>query len=131
MLRIIRICCGWLFRRVNIIANLTAENLALRQQLLVLKRNQKRLKLEERDRLFWVALSGIWSGWRDALVFVHPDTVIRWHREGFRRYWRRKSQTVKRGRPVLDPEVRALILKMGNANPRWGAPKIHGELLKL
>jgi hypothetical protein len=62
---------------------------------------------------------------------VKPDTVIRWHKTAFKCYWRRKSQAGKRGRPSLDPEVRALILKMGDANPLWGAPKIHGELLKL
>jgi len=131
MLKIIKNCCGWLSRKVNIVAHLTAENLALRQQLIVLKRNQHRPKLKERDRLFWVVMSRIWSGWRDALLIVQPDTVVRWHKRAFKYYWRRKSRLGKRGRPALDPDVKTLILKMADANPFWGAPKIHGELLKL
>lgn len=131
MLIIIKNSCGWLSQKLNIIGYLAAENLALRQQLIVLKRNQNRPKLKERDRLFWVLLSRIWSGWRDALLIVQPDTVVRWHKKAFKRYWRRKSRTAKRGRPPMDPEVRALILKMADANPLWGAPKIHGELLEL
>jgi len=131
MLKIIKDCCGWLSGKLSIIAYLTAENLALRQQLIVLKRNQHRPKLKERDRLFWVVISRVWSGWRDALLIVQPETVIRWHKKAFKFYWRRMSRTGKRGRPVLDSDVRALILKMADANPFWGAPKIHGELLKF
>jgi putative transposase len=131
MLRIIKNSCRWLSQRLNIIACLAAENLALRQQLIVLKRNQTRPKLKDRDRLFWVLLSRIWSGWRDALLLVQPDTVVRWHKRAFKLHWRRKSRTGKRGRPALDSDVRELILKMADANPLWGAPKIHGELLKL
>jgi transposase InsO family protein len=118
-------------QRLNIVANLTAENLALRHQLVVLKRNQKRPKLKERDRLFWVVLSRIWSGWRNAVFIVQPDTVVRWHKRAFKLYWRFKSRSGKRGRPALAPDIKALILKMADANPTWGAPKIHGELLKL
>ena len=70
----------WVFQRLNLLANLTAENLALRHQLVVLKRNQKRPALKERDRVFWVVLSHIWSGWREAVVIVQPDTVVRWHK---------------------------------------------------
>jgi transposase InsO family protein len=110
---------------------LTAENIALRQQLIVLNRNSSSPKLKERDRLFWVAISRIWSGWRDALLIVQPDTVVRWQKKGFKTYWRRKSERGKRGRPPLDPEIRDVVLKMANANPLWGAPKIHGELFKL
>ena len=131
MLKIIKTSCGWLSRKLNFIACLTAENLALRQQLIVLKRNQTRPKLKERDRLFWVVMSRVWSGWRDALLIVQPDTVVRWHKRAFKRYWRRKSRSGKRGRPALDSDVRVLILKMADANPLWGAPKIHGELLEL
>ena len=131
MRRIIGNRCGWLSRKLNIIAYLAAENLAFRQPLIVLKRNQTRPKLKERDRLFWVFMSRIWSGWRDALLIVKPDTVVRWHRNAFKRYWRRKSRSGKRGRPATDSEVRALILKMADANPLWGAQKIHGELLEL
>ena len=131
MLKIIKYCCGWLSRKLNIVANLTAENIVLRQQLSVLKITQNRPKLKERDRLFWVIISRTWSGWRDALVIVQPDTVVRWHRRAFKLYWRRKFQAGKRGRPALDSDVRALILRIADANPLWGAPKIHGELLKL
>lgn len=131
MLKIIKNCFVWLYPKLNIIANLTAENLALRQQRIVLKRNQRRPKLNARDRLFWVLMSCIWSGWRDVLLIVQPETVIRWHKTAFKRYWNRKSQAGKRGRPGMDADVRALILKVADANPLWGAPKIHGELLKL
>ena len=118
-------------RKLDLVTYLTAENLALRQQLLVLKRNQKRSQIKKRDRLFWVAIFRIWSGWRDALVIVNPDTVVRWHRQGFKLYWRRKCRGGTRGRPPLDPTVKALVFKIADANPTWGAPKIHGELLKL
>jgi len=115
-------CFRWLSSRLNIVANLTAENLSLRQQLIVMKRNKKRPVLKERDRLFWVILSRFWSGWRDVVSIVQPETVVRWHR---------KSERGERGRPSLDPEIRAIVLRMANANPLWGAPTIHGELLKL
>lgn len=131
MSKFIQICLSRALSRLNIVANLTAENLALRHQLVVLKRNQKRPNLKERDRLFWVILSRVWSGWRSAVVIVQPDTVVRWHKRAFKLYWRRKSRSDKRGRPALDPDVKALIFKMADANPSWGAPKIHGELLML
>jgi putative transposase len=108
---------------------LAAENLALRQQLAVLKHRHPRPRLDALDRLFWVVLSRSWSSWRGALHIVKPDTVIRWHRQGFRRYWRWKSRA--RGRPKIDPEIRRLIQRMCRVNPLWGAPRIHGELLKL
>jgi putative transposase len=78
-----------------------------------------------------VIMSRVRSGWRDALLIVQPETVIRWHKKAVKLYWRRKSQAGRRGRPGLDADVKALILKMAEANPFWGAPKIHGELLKL
>ena len=108
---------------------LAAENLVLRQQLAVLKHRHPRPRLSDTDRLFWVALSAIWSGWREALDIVQPETVVRWHRQGFRYYWRWKSR--RRGRPRIDPQVRDLIRRMCRANLLWGAPRIHGELLKL
>ena len=131
MQRIIKNCYRWLFSKLNIIGRLTAENVALRQQLIVLKRNHKRPVLKVRGRLFWVLLSRIWTGWRDVVYVVQPDTVIRWHKRAFKFYWRRKSERGKHGRPSLDPEFRAIVLKMAEANPLWGAPTIHGELLKL
>jgi putative transposase len=131
MLDSITNCCFWLLGKLNIIGNLAAENIALRQQLIVLKRNQKRPTLKEGDRLFWVLLSRIWSGWRDAIYIVQPDTVVRWHKRAVKLYWRRKSERGKRGRPSTDPELRSIVLKMAEENPLWGAPTIHGELLKL
>ena len=110
---------------------LALENLALRQQIVVLQRSVKRPHLKKSDRLFWVLLSRIWSGWRDSLSFVQPETVIRWHRKGFRLYWTWKSRRTGRGRPAVSPEVRELIRKMSRANPLWGAPRVHGDLLKL
>lgn len=124
-------CLHWFIRRLNIVAYLTAENLALRQQILVLKRNQKRPILKECDRMFWKVLSHVWPKWRDALLIVQPETVIRWHKRAFKLYWRLKSRRGKRGRPRLDPEIKSLVLRLGSANPLWGAPRIHGELLKL
>jgi len=121
----------WLKRKLDVVAYLTAENLALRQQLIVLKRNQKRPNLKERDRMFWKILSQVWPRWRDSLVIVQPETVIGWQKRAFRFYWRRKSRGAYRGRPKLSPEVKSLVLKLSAANPLWGAPRIHGELLKL
>jgi transposase InsO family protein len=111
--------------------DLALENLALRQQLAVMKRSQARLKIKQRDRLFWIWLSRTWSGWRAALIIVKPATVVGWHRKGFRLYWTRLSQRGVGGRPAVSLEVRALIRQMATANPLWGAPRIHGELLKL
>ncbi|MEE8138336.1 MAG: helix-turn-helix domain-containing protein [Thermoanaerobaculia bacterium] len=110
--------------------DLVLENLALRHQLAVLTRSDRRPRFRQSDRLLWVWLRRLWDGWRDSLVLVHPATVARWHREGFRRYWSRKSRR-RPGRPRLDPELRSLIRRMASANPLWGAPRIHGELLKL
>jgi putative transposase len=121
---------NWL-KRFDVVAYLTAENLALRQQLIVLKRNQKRPGLKERDRVFWKVLSQVWPSWRDSLVIVQPETVIGWQKRAFRFYWRRKSRGAYRGRPKLSPEIKSLVLKLSAANPLWGAPRIHGELLKL
>src|SRR4029077_8596537 len=111
---------------------LEAENLALRHQLLVLQRSNRnhRLRLNFADRLVWVWLSRLWSDWKSALGIVKPEAVIAWHRKGFRLYWRWKSRHAL-GRPSVSREVIDLIRKMSLANPHWGAPRIHGELLKL
>ena len=106
------------------------EVLALRQQLAVLKRKRPRPKLNSWDRLFWTTLRQCWSRWPDVLVLVKPDTVIGWHRAGFRLYWRWRSRP-RSGRPKITDEIRALIQRLAQENPDWGAPKIHGELLKL
>ena len=108
---------------------LALENLALRHQLDVLQRNRKPPRLKNRDRVLWVALSRIWPNWQTALVIVRPKTVVAWHRRGWRLYWQWKSRG--RGRPALSGEVRELIRRMSRENPLWGAPRIHGELLKL
>jgi putative transposase len=112
-------------------AELALENLALRQQLASLSRSSPRPRLRLTDRAFWVGLSQIWSRWADALVIVKPDTVVRWHRAGFRLLWRWKSRARTPAEGHVTPEVRALIRRMAQANPLWGAPKIHGELLML
>ena len=110
---------------------LALENLALRQQLAVLYRSVKRPRLSDVDRGFWVLLRRIWTDWERVLVIVKPETVVRWHRSGFRRYWTWKSRRGRAGRPRVAPEIRELIRDMSRANPLWGAPRVHGELLKL
>ena len=107
---------------------LVAEILALRQQLAVLHRTAARPQLLPRDRLFWVVLSKLWTGWREALIIVKPDTVVRWHRQGFQLYWRWKSKVRPVGRPQIDKEVRELIRKISLENPLWGTPRIQAEL---
>jgi putative transposase len=110
---------------------LVLENLALRHQLAVLQRAAPRPRLRTSDRLFWVLLSRLWSGWADAVSIFQPATVIRWQRSGFKLYWTWKSWRRCPGRPAVAPEIRALIRTMALANPLWGAPRIHGELQKL
>ena len=110
---------------------LAIENLVLRQQLAVYKRTAKRPKLRRRDRLFWVWLARVWTGWKEALVIVDPDTVLRWQRRRFRVYWTKISGRPTGGRPPVNAESKALVAKMAAANPLWGAPRIHGELVKL
>jgi putative transposase len=110
---------------------LALENLALRQQLTVYKRTASRPKLRRSERLFWVCLSRVWAGWRTALVIVAPDTVLRWQRRRFRLHWTEVSGQPTGGRPPVSPKIRALVRRMAEANALWGAPRIHGELLKL
>ena len=109
---------------------LALENFALRQQLAVLKHETKRPRLINADRAFWVVLSRLWTDWQHALILVKPETVIGWHCKGFKLYWTWKSQN-RGGRPRIDAEIRSLIRRMARENPTWGAPRIHGELLKL
>jgi putative transposase len=110
--------------------DLALENLALRLQLAILKRNCPHPRLKKGDRLFWACISRIWRRWRESLIVVKPETVIRWHRKGFALYWTRLSKH-QAGRPAVGNKIRDLIRKMANANPTWGSPRIHGELLKL
>jgi len=113
-------------------AALELENLVLRHQIGVLQRSaRKRPQLTSGDRLWWICLSRLWSDWRSALAIVQPETVIAWHRAGFRLFWTWKVRHGQPGRPVISREVRDLIRQMCRENPSWGAPRIHGELLKL
>ena len=107
------------------------ENIALRQQLSVFHQKKKRPILSNFDRLFWIILSKLSLAWKDTLIIVEPETVIKWHRKGFKLFWRWKSRHRKPGRPKIDKELRQLIRKMAAENKTWGAPQIHGQLLKL
>ena len=111
--------------------DLGLEILALRQQLAVLKRRHPQPHLKWRDRLFWVALSSLWDRWSDALIVVKPETVVGWHRAGFHLYWRFRSRVSRLGRRRLEGNVYQAIQRMAKENPSWGAPRIHGEPLKL
>src|SRR5207245_5594734 len=113
------------------LAEVQLEVLALRHQPQVLQRTRpRRMRLAKTDRWLWVVLARFWTGWRTALVIVKPETVIAWHRRGFRLWWTWKSRR-RLGRPTVPAAVRTLIRTMANANLRWGAPRIHGELLTL
>src|SRR6516164_9651062 len=112
--------------------DLQLENLALRHQIGVLQRSlKKRPKLTSMDRLLWVSLSRIWRDWLSTLAIVKPQTVVAWHRMGFRLFWTWKARRGQRGRPPIARETRDLIRRMCRENPTWGAPRMHGELLKL
>jgi putative transposase len=111
-------------------SDIAMEVLALRQQVVVLKRKRPRPTLNSWDRLFWTTLRHLWSHWSDVLVIVKPETVVAWHRAGFRLYWRWRSRP-RRGRARITEEVRTLIRRLAEENPDWGAPRIHGELRKL
>src|SRR5713226_5040401 len=121
----------WLLALCRLRGNLALENLALRQQLTVLSRCHSRPRLTSVDRFFWVMLRRVWTRWTDALIIVKPDTVVGWHRAGFRLYWRFRSRRKRVGRPRTRQEIRDLIKRMAAENGTWGAPRIHGELLKL
>ena len=110
---------------------LLAENLTLRH-LSVLMRRHPRPKLTAADRLFWLLARRLWSSWKEALILVNPETVLQWHRAGFRCYWRMLPRLRKTpGRKKISKEIRELIFKMVAENPNWGAPRVHGELLML
>ncbi len=112
---------------------LVLENLALHQQLTIYKRKRKRPRLTRWDRWFWIGLAGYWKAWRKHLFVVHPDTVVRWQRQRFGKYWTQLSTrgSKKLGRPLIGKHIRELIQTVARANPLWRAPRIHGELLKL
>lgn len=108
--------------------DLVAENLALRRQLAILTARKRTPRLWMRDRIFCVWLSRLWAGWRSVLVIVQPDTVVRWHRRGFKLCWRWKSRTGTVGRPKIDAEIRKLIRCMSRDNPLWGALSLESTL---
>ena len=109
---------------------LMVENLALRQQLAVFKQKRSRPRLRLAERMFWVFLRQVWRNWANALIVVKPETVVGWQRQGFKLFWRWISRAKKVGRPRIPREVQELIRRMARENG-WGAPRIHGELLKL
>src|SRR6195256_5985407 len=112
-------------------SRLEAENAALRHQLIVLRRKVRgRAQLANNDRWFFVQLYRWFPSILQVLTIIQPDTLVRWHQAGFRRYWRWKSRT-RGGRPQIETELRVLIRRISVENPFWGAPRIHGELLKL
>src|SRR5437879_11764333 len=130
MVRWLGILIGTLRSAVRTHRELALENLALRQQLAVWKAREPRPRLTRMDRIFWVLLSRVWTSWRHTLQVVRPETVVGWHRQGFRRYWAWKSRR-RWGRPAIGRDLRDLIRQMSRANPLWDAPRIRGELLKL
>jgi putative transposase len=123
---------GWVIHAFRSRQDLMLENLALRQQLLALHAKRPGRRLSTPHKLFWVILRRLWSGWKTPLVLVTPRTVVEWHRAGFRLYWKWLSRAKQvGGRKPVSRELRALIFRMAAENPTWGAPRIHGELLKL
>ena len=115
----------WFRRR----RDLVLEVMALRQQVAVLRRNVKRPRFTEGDRLFWVLYSKVVDGWEKALLIARPRTVIDWKKRRFQRFWARISRRRRPGRPATDHAVQELIRTMSQANPTWGTPRIIGELV--
>jgi hypothetical protein len=108
----------FIWSKFKITSNLAAENLALCQQLVVMRRANKRPKIRMADRLFWFVLSRIWTPWRKSFVIVKPDTVVHWHRKGFKLFWKFKAKGS--GRPQVSRQIRDLVRRMAAANPSWG-----------
>jgi len=129
MLALLSELFSWLAHRCRGRAAVELEVIALRHQLVVLRRQRPvRPRLFSIDRLLWLWLYRVWPRCLDVIVLVKPATVVQWHRQGFRLCWRWRSRS---GRPSINREIRGLIRQMTMANPLWGAPRIHGELLKL
>lgn len=132
MFRILGLWFGILTRMFRSRHSLLIENLALRQQLAVLRRRRNRPRITLIDKVFWISLRCFWSSWKNALIVVKPETVVRWHRSGFQFYWRLISRVPKPvGRRPITQEIRDLIFQMMADNPTWRAPRIHGELVML
>jgi putative transposase len=132
MLRLFRLLAVLFTRLLRSRREILLENLALRQQLAALKRRHPQPQFAAADRLFWVVLRRIWRGWRRALILVQPETVVRWHRAGFKMYWTWLSRhRARAGRRCVGKELRELIFRMVAENRTWGASRIHGELKML
>ena len=132
MLRLLRLLFVLAARSFCSRRDLLLENLALRQQLAVLKERRPRPRFSASDKLFWTTLCRLWSKWQRALILVQPETVVRWHRAGFKRYWKWISRhRTCAGRRCVSRELRELIFRMVTENRTWGAPRIHGELKML
>ena len=128
MLRSLRLLVVLFARLFRSRRDLLLENLALRQQLGVLKQKHPPPRFATTDKLFWVMLSRLWAGWRRALILIEPETVVRWHRTGFRLYWTWLSRhRARAGRKCVRRELRELIFRMVADNRTWGAPRVHGE----
>jgi hypothetical protein len=132
MLRMLWLLVGLFTRSFRSRREVLLENLALRQQLTVLKLRRPQPRFAGTDKVFWLVLRRIWHGWRQALILVQPETVVRWHRAGFKVYWTWLSRHRARpGRKCVGKERRELIFRMVAENTTWGAPRIHGELKML
>ena len=132
MLRSLKLAFALMVRSFRSRHYLLLENLALRQQLAVLKQKHPQPRFAAPDKLFWVVLRRLWPGWKRALILVQPETVVRWHKAGFKLYWTWLSrQRNHAGRKCVSKELRQLIFRMVAENPTWGAPRIHGELKML
>lgn len=132
MLRLLRLLSVVVTRSFRSRNDVLLENLALRQQIAVLKARHPKPQLFSSDKLFWVLLRKVWPGWKRALILVQPETVVRWHRSGFKLYWKWLSRhRTAVGRRCVSRELRELIFRMVAENPTWGAPRVHGELKML
>lgn len=132
MLRLLRLLPFLAVRFFRSRRNLLFENMALRQQIAALKARHPKPQLAAADKLFWTMLRKLWPDWKRALVLVQPETVVRWHRSGFKLYWKWLSRhRTGAGRRCVNKELRELIFRMVAENPTWGAPRIHGELKML
>jgi transposase InsO family protein len=132
MLRTLKLLLVLFVHSVRSRSDLLLENLALRQQIAVLKQRHPQPRFAAPDKLFWVILRRLWPGWKKALILVQPETVVRWHGAGFQLYWAWLSRhRVRVGRKCVSRELRELIFRMVAENPTWGAPRIHGELKML
>ena len=131
MIALFRLCVALFVSPFKSKSRLEAENVALRHQLIILRRKVRgRIRLTRGDRLFFVQLYRWFPSVLKVITIVRPETLVRWHRAGLRQYWRWRSRSLG-GRPQIDADLRALIRRMSVDNPLWGAPRIHGELLKL